>query len=88
MARKTKKQMSLHDMAVRLCEGSVVEFNSLFLKATTVPYEVNACDACRMDCLCHDAIINLCSACDDYDRRKHLLYLANEKPPLVADSAG
>lgn len=86
MAKKRTKRMSLHDMAVRLCEGGVVEFNSLFLKAITVPDEVNACDACRMDCLCHDAMINLCSACDDYDRRKHLLYLANEKPPLVADS--
>lgn len=88
MAKKKTKQMSLHDMAVRLCEGGVVEFNSLFLKAMVVPYEMNECDVCRMDCLCHDAIINLCSACNDYDRRKHLLYLANEQPPLMADSGG
>lgn len=87
MEKKKNKQMSLQDMAVRLCEGGVVEFNSLFLKAATVPFEENACHLCRMDCLCTYAMIDLCSACDDYDRRKHLLYLANEKPPLVADSA-
>lgn len=87
MAKKRTKRMSLHDMAVRLCEGGVVEYNSLFLKATTVPDEEIACDVCRMDCLCHGNMIDLCSACDDYDRRKHLLYLANEKPPIMADSA-
>lgn len=78
--------MSLQDMAVRLCEGDIVEFDSLFLKATTVPDEEDACYICRMDCLCNEEIDNLCSACDDYDRRKHLLYLANEKPPMMADS--
>lgn len=87
MGKKTKKRMTLHDMAVRLCEGGTVEYDSLFLKAMVVPNEVNACDVCRMDCLCHDAMDNLCSECDDYDRRKHLLYLAGEQPPLVADSA-
>lgn len=87
MAKKKTKKMRLHDMAVRLCEGGTVEFNSLFLKATTVPNEVYACDACRMDCLCRAEMIELCSACDDYDRQKHLLYLANENPPIMADSA-
>ena len=87
MAKKTTKRMTLHDMAVRLCEGGEVFFQGYGLKAMVVPHEVNACDVCHMDCICHDAMINLCSACDDYDRRKHLLYLANEEPPLVADSA-
>lgn len=87
MAKKTTKQKTLHDMAVRLCEGGTVEFYSLFLKAITVPNEVDACNVCRLDYLCHSEMIDLCSACDDYDRRKHLLYLANEQPPIVADSA-
>jgi hypothetical protein len=86
MAKKTTKPMSRHDMAVRLCEGGEVFFQGYWLKSATVPFEVNACDECTMDCICHDAMIDLCSACDDYDRRNHLLYFANEKPPLVADS--
>lgn len=87
MAKKRTKQMSLHDMAVRLCEGGEVFFQGYWLKSATVPIEVNECDVCPMDRICNFAMINLCSACDNYDRRNHLLYFANEKPPLVADSA-
>lgn len=87
MKKKPTKPMSRHDMAVRLCEGGEVYFQGHWLKAIAVPEGENPCELCRMDCLCHFAMINLCAACDDYDRRKHLLYFAYEQPPLVADSA-
>lgn len=87
MAKKTTKQMKLHDMAVRLCEGGEVFFQGYWLKAIAVPDGERSCEYCRMDCICHNNITDLCIACDDYDGKRHLLYFANEKPPLVDDSA-
>lgn len=87
MATKTTKQMSRHDMAVRLCEGGEVFFQGYWLKAIAVPEEENPCELCRMDCICRMEMTDLCAECDGYGRCKHLLYFANEKPPLVADSA-
>ena len=79
-------KMSLHDMAVRLCEGGEVFFMGYWLKAIKVPNGENPCELCRMDCICHMEMIDLCAECDGYGRCGHLLYFANEKPPLVADS--
>lgn len=87
MAKKTTKQMRLHDMAVRLCEGGEVLYQGYGLKAIAVPEGVDPCDLCQMDCLCRAEMVELCAECDSYERRFHLLYLANEQPPIVADSA-
>lgn len=78
--------MSRHDMAVRLHEGGEVFFQGYWLKAIAVPEEENACELCEMDCICHMEMTDLCAEYDAYGRCKHLLYFANEKPPLVADS--
>lgn len=87
MAKKTTKQMSRHDMAVRLHEGGEVFFQGYWLKAIAVPEEENPCELCEMDCICRMEMTDLCAECDGYGRCKHLLYFANEKPPIVADSA-
>lgn len=87
MATKTTKPMSRHDMAVRLCEGGEVFFQGYWLKAIAVAEEVNPCELCRIECICRMEMTDLCAECDAYGRCKHLLYFANEKPPLVADSA-
>lgn len=79
--------MIRHDDAVRLCEGGTVLFQGNFIKAMAVPDGERSCEYCRMDCMCHGEITELCIACDDYDGKRHLLYFANEEPPIVADSA-
>lgn len=86
MATKTTKPMSFHEMAVRLHEGGEVFFQGYWLKAIAVPEEENPCELCRMDCICHMEMTDLCAECDAYGRCGHLLYFANEKPPIVADS--
>lgn len=78
--------MSRHDMAVRLCEGGEVFFQGYWLKAIAVPEPEIPCYLCRMDSICHEEMTDLCAECDAYGRRGYLLYFANEKPPLVADS--
>lgn len=86
MKKKTTKQMSFHEMAVRLCEGGEVFFEGYWLKAIVVPEDINPCDLCRMDCVCQMELITICAECDGYERCKHLLYFANGEPPIVTDS--
>lgn len=81
------KQMSLHDMAVRLCEGGVVKCSGYFIKAKDVGKEEHPCYLCSIVSACNQEICDLCFECDGLTRSGHILYFANEQPPLVADSA-
>ena len=65
----------LHEKAVRLCEGGAVEINGLWVKTKVVEGQVDPCDICEMDCLCRMDMVELCAACENYDNKKHLLYL-------------
>lgn len=73
------KQMTLHEKAVRLCEGGVVEFEGHFVRA--VRYEGNflSCPDCKMDSICSMEMSNLCAECDDYEGCQHILVLSNKK---------
>ena len=70
-----KKVTTLHEMAVRLCEGGAVQINGLVVKAKKYNRYSDPCSICDMDCLCHGIMADLCSECDSYDGYKHLLYL-------------
>lgn len=78
---KTKKTKTptLHDLAVRLCEGDQVEFFGLFIRAKDTPIEHDSCSICKMDCICHHDMSELCRECDLYHNHAHYLVLANEK---------
>lgn len=81
MAKKTTRQMSLHEMAVRLCEGGEVFFMGYWLKAKELPNDVFPCEECKMDCICHlgEPLCDLCHECDEYTNTPHLLYFACER---------
>lgn len=81
MSKDLKKlEDSLHGLAVRLCQGGVVEFEGHFLRANALPEDFDPCDYCDMDCLCHQSMASLCCECDNYDHRNHRLKLvANPK---------
>ena len=66
-----KKELSLHDKAVRLCEGGVVEFQGHFLRAGDYYGDDNPCYYCNMT--------DLCAECDDLTDTKHILILANKQ---------
>lgn len=74
--KKTKK-MSLHDLAVRLCEGGVIDYGGYALKAEDVGHEENPCYLCSMDCVCNMAMADLCAECDGVTHTKHILMFAN-----------
>ena len=74
---KKKKVMSLHDQAVRLCQGDVIDYGGYALKAKDVGYEENPCYLCSMDCVCNMAMSDLCTECDGITHTKHILIFAN-----------
>lgn len=66
-----EKKLSLHDLAIRLCEGQRVEIYGLVLQA------VDACNYCEMESICshYDDIETLCAECDRITRTTHILKL-------------
>lgn len=74
-------KMSLHDMAVRLCEGGHVWIDGHYVGAKEVPNDVTPCDECGMDSVCHfgSPMCHLCKECDWYTNTPHLLYFAHER---------
>lgn len=67
--------MSLHEKAVRLCEGGVVFHCGYFFQAHIAPADELPCDLCELDSICRIEIADLCAECDNYDRRDHYLVI-------------
>lgn len=57
------KQLTLHEKAVRLVEGGVVECGGHFVRFLKCPDGFFPCHYCEMDCLCHGVIQDLCIEC-------------------------
>lgn len=62
--KKTEK--TLHEKAIRLIEGGVVEISGMSVRMRHEPYIWDPCRLCDMDCLCimGNDICNLCVECD------------------------
>lgn len=64
-------------MAVRLCEGGVVECNGHWIRAVVIPEYWDPCENCDMDSECRGDIPLLCAECDSYDGESHKLIFNN-----------
>lgn len=73
------KELSLHDKAVRLCEGGVVEFQGHFLRAGDYYGDDNPCLYCNMDSICNLDMTDLCAECDGLTHSSHILILVNKQ---------
>lgn len=69
------KAKSLHDLAVRLCEGGTVWYEGHSLVAIEIPPEMDVCNCCHLDSICNPNIRELCIECDSYDGKVHVLNL-------------
>lgn len=69
------KTKSLHDLAVRLCEGGNVWFEGHNLVAIELPDVDDACKMCHMDSICNHNIRELCVECDALVNKDHCLKL-------------
>lgn len=77
LKQNERKSNSLHELAIRLCEGGVIDFGGYTLKAKDVGNEENPCYLCSMDSVCRMEITDLCAECDGITHTKHILMFAN-----------
>lgn len=70
---------SIHEKAIRLIEGGIVEVSGLCVRMGRAPLGELACYDCEMDCLCHkgDSICDLCEECDNITRDNCYLILVS-----------
>ena len=61
-----KKIDSLHEKAIRLIEGGIVDVDGHSVKLVKLPEIDNPCFCCNMDCLCHigTEMFYVCEECD------------------------
>lgn len=65
--KNTKKMKeSVHEKAIRLIEGGIVEVDGHCVKLGKHPYLSDPCYCCEMDCLCHfgTEMHLVCRECD------------------------
>ncbi len=70
---KTRRRLTLHEKAIQLCEGGIVEINGLCLRASTIKEGFNSCQDCCMGSACDEDISKLCAECDQYNHKNHIL---------------
>lgn len=69
-----QKKMTLHEKAVRLCEGGVVKCSGHYVRAKEIHPGFTACMECSMDSACDLEMSNLCDECDSLTHTKHILF--------------
>lgn len=68
MKEDTKKiKQSVHEKAIRLIEGGIVKVDGHCVRLWKNLYEVDTCNYCEMDCLCHYGyeMSEVCRECDE-----------------------
>lgn len=61
-----KTKGNIHEKAIRLVEGGIVEVNGLSVIMHSEPYIFDPCFVCDMDCLCHKGS-EMCAVCEECD---------------------
>lgn len=70
--------MKVHDKAIRLAEGGVVEIDGNWFRLIRYQenIDVNTCMECDLDSICRKDHIDVCSECEGILHRKCRLKLA------------
>lgn len=74
-----EKEKSMHELAVRLCEGGSVQIDGHWVKAVQVPDDVIPCEECQMDSACRMSMADLCGECEAYTHKRYYLKFAYQK---------
>lgn len=64
-----EKRMSIHDKAIRLIEGGIVDVDGHAVELGWSTYFINPCIHCDMGSLCHVGT-EMCAVCEECDRIK------------------
>lgn len=73
---RKKKELSIHDKAVRLCEGGEAEISGHFVKAVECICDLAPCEVCSMDSACTEEMADLCSECYMVTHKTYFLRFA------------
>ena len=57
-----KNKQSIHEKAIRLTEGGIVEVDGHSVRLVEIPDMFDTCYCCEMDCLCHTGT-EMCDVC-------------------------
>ena len=70
-------KQSIHEKAIRLLEGGIVEVDGHSVKLVNVPDKFDTCYECEMDCLCHIGtdMYDVCIECIMISKKNCLLEL-------------
>lgn len=68
---------SLHDKAIRLLEGGVVEVDNHWVRAVSLFYDSDPCYECSMDSACSEQVRSLCEEVELISGRPHMLKFCN-----------
>lgn len=61
-----KMKQSIHEKAIRLVEGGIVEVDGHCVKLVKLPDIFDPCYCCEMDCLCYSGN-EMCYVCEECD---------------------
>lgn len=72
-----KKEQGIHEKAIRLIEGGIVDVDGHSVRLMKIPVEFDTCSNCEMDCLCHKGteMCDVCEECDAISQRNCILVL-------------
>jgi len=70
---------SVHEKAIRLIEGGIVDVDGHSVKLGKEPYIFDPCFCCEMDSLCHigNEMYSVCEECDNITHMDCFLILCN-----------
>ena len=72
-----KDKQSIHEKAIRLTEGGIVDVDGHSVKLVNVPDMFDTCNSCEMDCLCHigTEMYYVCIECVGISKKNCILKL-------------
>lgn len=72
--------MNVHEKAIRLLEGGIVEIASNWFRVRKFPayYDGIPCGVCELDSICRDDHIDVCAECEKISHRRCCLQLAQK----------
>lgn len=79
MKQTKSKAVSIHELAIALCEKRNVWFHGHTIRLVEVLGNCNPCQLCEMDCLCDSEMIDLCGECEYVLHKPCLLKLVTPR---------
>ena len=72
-----KDKQSIHEKAIRLIEGGIVEVDGHSVRLVEMPDMFDTCNYCKMDCLCHigTEMCDVCIECEEISKKYSILEL-------------